>query len=129
VFRLDYVSCYLTVLSTILVGRRQWTGLLVGSINSVLICAIGWRTAQFGFIPANLFCIGIYALSIRSWLKKPAQGAVITLAEPALELGPAIRVNRVFVPEPCRQILQIARIRISCASQSGFAARGRNSSR
>lgn len=68
--RLDYLSCLLTVVSTILVGRKQWTGLLIGSLNSLLICAIGWRTAQFGFIPANLFCIGIYGFSIRSWLKE-----------------------------------------------------------
>ncbi len=67
--RLDYLSCLLTVVSTVLVGRKQWTGLLIGSLNSLLICAIGWRTAQFGFIPANLFCIGIYGFSIRSWLK------------------------------------------------------------
>lgn len=73
--RLDYLSCVLTVLSTILVGRKQWTGLLVGGINSVLICVIGLRTAQFGFIPANLFCIGVYALSIRSWMRKPGTRA------------------------------------------------------
>lgn len=71
--RLDYLSCLLTVLSTALVGRKQWTGLLIGSVNCLIICAIGWRTAQFGFIPANLFCIGIYALSIRSWMRDTAR--------------------------------------------------------
>lgn len=68
--RLDYLSCLLTILSTILVGRKQWTGLALGGVNSLIVCAIGLRTSQFGFIPANLFCIGIYALSIRSWLKQ-----------------------------------------------------------
>jgi hypothetical protein len=53
-------------------GGRQWTGLLIGGINSLLIPAIGWRTAQFGFIPANLFCIGVYGLSIRPWRKETA---------------------------------------------------------
>jgi hypothetical protein len=28
------------------------------------------RTSQLGFIPANLFCICIYAFSMRSWLKE-----------------------------------------------------------
>jgi hypothetical protein len=28
------------------------------------------RTSQFGFIPANLFCICVYSFSIRSWLKE-----------------------------------------------------------
>ncbi len=69
-FRLDTVSCALTVLSTVLVGRKLWTGLVVAGINSAVICVIGMRTAQFGFIPANLFCIGVYAVSLRSWMKR-----------------------------------------------------------
>lgn len=69
-FHLDYFSCLLTVLSTILVGRKLWMGLLVAAVNSVLICVIGLRTDQFGFIPANLFCIAVYAVSIRSWRRQ-----------------------------------------------------------
>jgi hypothetical protein len=69
VFRLDYLSCCLTVLSTVLVGRKRWTGLAVAGVNSVIMCVIGLRTGQWGFIPANLFCIGVYAFSIRSWVK------------------------------------------------------------
>jgi len=68
-FRLDTVSCALTVLSTVLVGRKMWGGLVVAGVNSVVICLIGVRTQQFGFIPANLFCIGVYAVSLRSWRK------------------------------------------------------------
>lgn len=68
-FRLDYFSCCLTVLSTVLVGRRQWTGLVVAGINSAILCVIGLRTAQFGFIPANLFCIAVYIVSLRSWMR------------------------------------------------------------
>lgn len=71
-FRLDYLSCCLTVLSTILVGRKRWTGLLVAGINSIIICIIGLRTGELGFIPANLFCIAVYAVSIRSWVKSDA---------------------------------------------------------
>ena len=70
VLHLDYLSCLLTVLSTILVGRKLWMGLVVAAVNSALICFIGMRTAQFGFIPANLFCIAVYAVSIRSWRKQ-----------------------------------------------------------
>jgi hypothetical protein len=67
VFRLDYFSCFLTVISTLLVGRKHWSGLVFAGFNSLLICAIGWRTQQFGFIPANLFCICVYLVSFRSW--------------------------------------------------------------
>ena len=66
-FHLDYLSCLLTVLSTVLVGRKMWHGLVVAGVNSVLICIIGLKTSQLGFIPANLFCIAVYAMSIRSW--------------------------------------------------------------
>lgn len=69
--RLDYLSCCLTVLSTILVARKHWSGLLVASINSVIVCMIGLRTSQFGFVPANLFCIGVYAFNFRSWVRAP----------------------------------------------------------
>src|SRR5215471_1371976 len=68
-FRLDYLSCFLTVLATILLARKSWTGLAVAIGNSLIVCLIGLRTSQFGFIPANLFCICIYACSMRSWLK------------------------------------------------------------
>jgi hypothetical protein len=60
----------LTVLSTILVGRKVWYGLVVAGVNSLLICIIGLKTSQLGFIPANLFCIGVYAMSIRSWRRE-----------------------------------------------------------
>jgi hypothetical protein len=69
-FRLDYLSCFLTILATVLVGRKSWTGLLISIANSLIVCVIGFRTSQFGFIPANLICICVYAFSIRTWLKK-----------------------------------------------------------
>ena len=68
-FRLDYLSCVLTVVSTILVGRRHWEGWVLAAINSVIICLIGLRTSQWGFIPANLFCIVLYAVNLREWRK------------------------------------------------------------
>lgn len=73
VFHLDYLSCALTVLSTVLVARKMWTGLVVAGINSILICLIGLKTSQFGLIPANLFCIAVYVGSLRSWVRPGPQ--------------------------------------------------------
>ena len=77
VFHLDYLSCALTVLATVLIGRKLWIGLVLAAINSAIVCLIGLKTSQFGFIPANLFCIGVYAVSIRSWLRKEKPAAPV----------------------------------------------------
>jgi nicotinamide riboside transporter PnuC len=69
VFRLDYLSCVLTIVSTILVGRRYWEGWALAGINSVVICVIGLKTAQLGFIPANIFCMVMSAINLRAWRK------------------------------------------------------------
>jgi hypothetical protein len=69
VFRLDYVSCVLTIISTILVGKRYWEGWILAGINSAILCIIGLHTAQFGFVPANLFCIVLYGVNLRAWKK------------------------------------------------------------
>ena len=68
-FQLDYISCFLTVIATILVGKKMWTGLVVSGINSLIVCVIGLHTSQYGFIPANLFCICMNAYNLRAWLK------------------------------------------------------------
>ena len=67
--RLDYLSCVLTIVSTVLVGRRYWEGWVLAAINSVIICVIAVRTVQVGFIPANLFCIVLYGYNLRAWRK------------------------------------------------------------
>jgi hypothetical protein len=69
-FHLDYLSCFLTVLATVLLARKSWIGLLIAIVNSLIVCAIGLGTSQLGFIPANLFCICVYAFSMRPWLKE-----------------------------------------------------------
>jgi hypothetical protein len=51
--RLDYLSCVLTVLATVLIGKKLWQGWVVAGINSAVVCIIGIRTAQFGFVPAT----------------------------------------------------------------------------
>jgi hypothetical protein len=39
-FHLDYLSCFLTVLATILLARKSWIGLLVAIVNSLIVCAL-----------------------------------------------------------------------------------------
>lgn len=65
--RLDYLSCVLTVASTILVGRRCWEGWLLATVNSLIMCIIGVKTGQLGFIPANIFCIVLSVNNLRTW--------------------------------------------------------------
>lgn len=67
---LDYLSCFLTILSTVLVGKKLWQGWVVAGANSIIICVTGMRTAEFGFLPANLFCIGLYANNVWNWRLK-----------------------------------------------------------
>jgi hypothetical protein len=59
----------LTIFSTILVGKRCWEGWALAAVNSVVICVIGMKTAQFGFVPANLFCLVLCGVNLRTWRK------------------------------------------------------------
>jgi hypothetical protein len=45
----------------------MWQGWIVASVNSAIICLIAFRTAQVGFIPANVFCLAIYGYNIAKW--------------------------------------------------------------
>jgi len=69
-FRLDYISCVLTVSSAILLGQKRWQGWVIAGINSILICDIAVKTSQTGFIPANVFCVALYAYNILGWRKQ-----------------------------------------------------------
>src|SRR5258708_28126650 len=69
-FRLDYISCVLTISATILLGQKRWQGWMIAGINSILICDIAFNTSQLGFIPANVFCVGLYAYNILAWRKQ-----------------------------------------------------------
>jgi hypothetical protein len=64
---LDYISCLLTIISTVLVGKRLWQGFFIAGLNSMIVCLIGFQTRQWGFVPANIFCLVIYAYNIRKW--------------------------------------------------------------
>lgn len=83
--RLDYISCLLTVVSTILVGRHHWHGWVIAAINSVIICVIAVRTSQTGFIPANIFCLALYTCNIAKWRRGKSSeslAAMRTFREP-----------------------------------------------
>jgi len=67
VLRLDYVSCVLTIASTILIGRRCWEGWVLSGINCLIVCVIGLRTEQLGFIPGNVFCMVVSAINLHTW--------------------------------------------------------------
>jgi hypothetical protein len=47
----------------------MWTGLVVSGLNSLIVCVIALHTSQYGFIPANVFCICINVFNLRAWLK------------------------------------------------------------
>ena len=69
IFRLDFLSCFLTIVATILLGKKMWTGLVVSGVNSLIVCVIGLHTSQYGLIPANVFCICINAFNLLAWSK------------------------------------------------------------
>lgn len=74
--RLDYVSCVLTIAATVLIGKKLWQGWVVAAVNSAVVCVIGVRTAQFGFVPANLLCIALYTSNLVNWrVKSPSSSA------------------------------------------------------
>src|ERR1700730_11202738 len=70
IIRLDYLSCVLTVVATVLIGKKLWQGWVVAALNSAVVCVIGVRTAQFGFVPANLLCIALYTSNLVNWRPK-----------------------------------------------------------
>jgi hypothetical protein len=64
-----------------MVSRKHWMGLVIASINSLIICAIGLHTGQYGLILANLFCITAYAYSVKSW-RRDRKPALVSAATP-----------------------------------------------
>ncbi len=114
--RLDYLSCALTILSTCLVSRRMWQGWVVAAANSVIICIIGFRTAQFGFVPANLFCLALY--STPSTRGRVLQNRRLRRAKSASHMFEAVREGGSFTIRIFGQsgITRGARVRSSASS-------------
>jgi hypothetical protein len=82
VLRLDYLSCVLTVISTILVGRRIWEGWVLAAANTSSR-VIATQTSQTGFIPASLFCIVLYGINLRSWRRDDASSETVGWKKPS----------------------------------------------
>jgi hypothetical protein len=103
-FRLDYLSCLLTVVATILVGRKMWAGLVVSCVNSVIVCVIAMHTSQFGFVPANVFCIGINAFNLRAWLKvqKDLSASTMDARRELVAGGEAMSISENGIEQPYR---------------------------
>jgi hypothetical protein len=38
----------------------------------MLVCIIGFKTDQLGFIPGNVFCMVMSAINLRTWRKSGA---------------------------------------------------------
>jgi type III secretory pathway component EscS len=105
-FHLDYISCFLTVLAPILLARKSWIGLLVAIVNSLTVCVIGLQTSQLGFIPANLFCICVYAFSMRPWLKEQTHANRDQVRrQESLVIPLNVRLNRAAVVTNTKSIL------------------------
>jgi len=67
--RLDYLSCVLTVLATVLIARSS--GKAGSSPVSTAPSSASLASArQFGFVPANLLCIALYASNLINWRPK-----------------------------------------------------------
>jgi hypothetical protein len=93
--RFDYISCVLTIGSTVLIGKRYWQGWLIAAANSVIICYIGFQTKQTGFIPANLFCLGIYGYNVYQWRSaKPKQSQPAAASDTLMRRAPRHRSAR-----------------------------------
>jgi hypothetical protein len=107
-FRLDYLSCFLTVVATVLIGRKMWTGLVVSGVNSLIVCVIGLHTAQYGFIPANVFCICINAFNLLAWLKVQKSESTTGASS---ELVPGCKRMSTFKKAAARRLTNSFRIR------------------
>jgi len=107
--RLDYLSCVLTVLGTVLIGRKLWQGWIVAAINSAVVCIIGMRTTQFGMVPANLLCIALYASNLFAWRFKKQKLDSLSLIDRGMDfLEPRLpalanRV-RIILSEPMQRL-------------------------
>jgi len=86
-FRLDYISCVLTISAAILLGQKRWQGWLVAGINSILVCDIALNTSQTGFIPANMFCVALYAYNILGWRKQIKARQVLDRLSAGIDSG------------------------------------------
>jgi hypothetical protein len=118
--RLDYLSCLLTILSTVMVGRRKWQGWVVAGANSAIISVIGMQTGQWGFVPANAFCIVLYLYNVRKWRSREAKGTELPVAvsgSPSVDLS--ARLNQ--QDQAPAQATAMHRLRVACRKMGRYA--------
>jgi hypothetical protein len=118
--RLDYLSCLLTILSTVMVGRRKWQGWVVAGANSAIISVIGMQTGQWGFVPANAFCIVLYLYNVRKWRSREANSAELPApvsGSPSVELS--ARLNQ--QDQAAAQATAMHRLRVACRKMGRYA--------
>jgi len=65
----------------VLIGKKLWQGWVVAGINSAVVCVIGIRTAQFGFVPANLLCIALYTSNLLNLAPEEAKPIALDTRE------------------------------------------------
>jgi hypothetical protein len=121
-FQLDYLSCLLTIIATVLVGKKMWTGLVVSCVNSLIVCVIGMHTAQYGFIPANVFCICINAYNLRAWSRAqedPSESAT----DAGSELVAGCRQISTAKRGPTGRLIHSFRIRNEARLESSVSSR------
>jgi hypothetical protein len=122
--RLDYLSCVLTILSTVMVGGRKWQGWVVAGANSAIISVIGLQTGQWGFVPANVFCIALYLYNIKKWRLRGANSAELpsTVSEsPSLKLS--ARLNQ--QDQVRAEATAMHRLRVACRKMGRHAGNER----
>src|SRR5438874_1858381 len=93
--RLDYVSCVLTILGTILLGRKLWQGCVVAAVNSAVISVITVRTTQIGFFTTNSLFIALYTISL---ITRRLRSSDHTAKQDATEGANARAPRRTFSP-------------------------------
>lgn len=118
--RLDYLSCVLTILSTVMVGRRKWQGWVVAGANSAIISVIGLQTGQWGFVPANVFCIALYLYNIKKWRLPGANSAEMP---PAISESPSEELSaRLNQQDQVRaEATAMHRLRVACRKMGRHA--------
>ena len=71
--RLDYISCGLTISSTILIGRKRWEGWIVAALNSVLICLIRMEHFSVGVHSRQRLLSCFVSYNLWEWSKIATQ--------------------------------------------------------
>src|SRR5258708_384647 len=73
---LPLLTSVLSIATIVGVGRRQWWGQLFGVANCVVFMVIALH-GQWGYIPSNLICLGLYLSNARDWKRHGDLGKMV----------------------------------------------------